>query len=397
MVIPSRAFFTLQVKTRARPAGNSGYSSKGKDPHPPPTKLAVATKLPRFLLSPYHTVTIQRSTGTSLSFERHCSLSHRIIRCLLLSNFSNSPKLHFSRKPYGDPPYHTVSIIRYGDSTSSFLRLLPVLQLPWKPYGDTPYPTVTVHLLHPLSSSELKLHLPVVTVSYGDYHRIVRWLCSFFFSNLSKMQFPWKPYGGPPYHTRLRLPKVELGLSNFDSEVLFRSLIAHQIKSITLAHACARESQYLDTDASRISALEASLAMKEEALKASLSAVSKLEHENAILRSAASRQGPYLSLLEKVVRDQRLLIEKEEIFHNLLSTRLSDLIRSKTLLSDDIYAKSLRFCGLLKELFQAVGASCDDLSEDASQESVIEWLRVNVKGLVGVCQYYSYDAVILMI
>ncbi|TVU39358.1 hypothetical protein EJB05_12771 [Eragrostis curvula] len=33
---------------------------------------------------------------------------------------------------------------------------------------------------------------------------------------------------------KLRLPKVELGLSNLDSGVLLRSLIAHQFKSITL-------------------------------------------------------------------------------------------------------------------------------------------------------------------
>ncbi|TVU06465.1 hypothetical protein EJB05_49682, partial [Eragrostis curvula] len=181
---------------------------------------------------------------------------------------------------------------------------------------------------------------------------------------------------------RLQLPKVELGLSNFDSDVLFRSLIALQIKSITLTHSYAHRSQHLDNDASRESALEASLAMKEEALIVSSSAVSELERETATLRSTVSGQGPYLSFLEKTVRDKKLLLEKEQLFRNFLSTRLSDLIQSKTLLSDNSYAKSLRFCGLLKELVQLVGASYDNLSEEAYLESVKEWLDVNIKGLV---------------
>ncbi|TVU50297.1 hypothetical protein EJB05_01663, partial [Eragrostis curvula] len=78
---------------------------------------------------------------------------------------------------------------------------------------------------------------------------------------------------------KLRLPKVELGLSNLSSEALFRSLISHQVKSLTLTQACARLHLPSEDEISRISSLESSLAKADEALKASSSAVSKLERE----------------------------------------------------------------------------------------------------------------------
>ncbi|TVU31949.1 hypothetical protein EJB05_23661 [Eragrostis curvula] len=196
---------------------------------------------------------------------------------------------------------------------------------------------------------------------------------------------------------KLRLPKVELGLSNFDCEVLLRSLIAHQVKSITLTQACARQSLPSEDEISKISSLETSLAKADEALRVSSSVVSRLENETASLRSAKSGHEEYMSLVEKTIRRKKLLLEKEELFRKFLSSRLSDLAESKVKLSDVGYVASLRFCGLLKELLDAVGAGYDNLSEDASPEDVREWLRVNLKGLIGVCRDHSYDAVILMI
>ncbi|TVU50035.1 hypothetical protein EJB05_01388, partial [Eragrostis curvula] len=101
--------------------------------------------------------------------------------------------------------------------------------------------------------------------------------------------------------------------------------------------------------------------------------------------------------MEKTIRRKKLLLEKEELFRKFLSSRLSDLAESKVKLLDASYVASLSFCGLLKELLHAVGAGYDNLSEDASPEDVREWLRVNLKGLIGVCRDHSYDAVILMI
>ncbi|TVU42402.1 hypothetical protein EJB05_08805 [Eragrostis curvula] len=196
---------------------------------------------------------------------------------------------------------------------------------------------------------------------------------------------------------KLRLPKVELGLSNFDSEVLLRSLIAHQVKSITLTQACARQSLPSEEEISKISSLEASLAKADEALRVSSSAVSRLEHETASLRSTGSGHEEYISLVEKNIRRKKLLLEKEELFRKFLSSRLSDLAESKVKLLDVGYVASLRFYGLLKELLHAVGAGYDNLSEDASPKDVGEWLRVNLKGLIGICHDHSYDAVILMI
>ncbi|TVU04198.1 hypothetical protein EJB05_50224, partial [Eragrostis curvula] len=196
---------------------------------------------------------------------------------------------------------------------------------------------------------------------------------------------------------KLRLPKVELGLSNLDSGVLLRSLIAHQVKSITLTQACARQSLASEDEISKISSLEASLAKADEALRVSSSAVSRLERETASLRSTESGHEGYISLMEKTIRRKKLLLEKEELFRKFLSSCLSDLVESKVKLSNDSYVASLSFCGLLKELLHAVGAGYDNLSEDASPEDIREWLRVNLKGLIGVCRDHSYDAVILMI
>ncbi|TVU31240.1 hypothetical protein EJB05_22920, partial [Eragrostis curvula] len=167
---------------------------------------------------------------------------------------------------------------------------------------------------------------------------------------------------------KLRLPKVELGLSNFDSEVLLRSLIAHQVKSITLTQACTRQSLPSEDEISKKSSLETSLAKADEALRVSSSAVLRLEHETASLRSTESGHKECLWRRPSVVK-----------------------------LLDVGYVASLRLCGLLKELLDAVGAGYDNLSEDASPEDVGEWLRVNLKGLMGVCRDHSYDAVILMI
>ncbi|TVU31223.1 hypothetical protein EJB05_22902, partial [Eragrostis curvula] len=152
------------------------------------------------------------------------------------------------------------------------------------------------------------------------------------------------------------------------------------LMSIVLTHACARLNQHFADGPSRISALEASLAAKEESLKASSSTVSLLERET-----------------EKTLRDKKVMLEKENLFHTFLSSRLSDLAQSKASFLDSSFAESLRLCDLLKELFQAVGAKYDKLSQDASPDSVKEWLYVNVRGLVEVCRSYSYDAVILMI
>ncbi|TVU50531.1 hypothetical protein EJB05_01906 [Eragrostis curvula] len=196
---------------------------------------------------------------------------------------------------------------------------------------------------------------------------------------------------------KLRLPKVELGLSNFDSEVLLRSLIAHQVKSITLTQACARQSLPSEDEISKKSSLEVSLAKADEALRVSSTAVSRLEHETASLRSIESGHKEYISLVEKTIRRKKLLLDKEELFRKLLSSRLSDLAESRVKLLDVGYVASLHFCGLLKELLDAVGAGYDNLSEDASPDDVGEWLRVNLKGLMGVCRDHSYDAVILMI
>ncbi|TVU50485.1 hypothetical protein EJB05_01857, partial [Eragrostis curvula] len=187
---------------------------------------------------------------------------------------------------------------------------------------------------------------------------------------------------------KLWLPKVELGLSNFDSEVLLRSLIAHQVKSITLTQACARQSLPSEEEISKISSLEASLAKADEALRVSSSAVSRLEHETASLRSTESGHEEYISLVEKNICQRG---------HKFLSSRLSDLAESKVKLSDVGFVASLCFCGLLKELLDTIGAGYDNLLEDASPEDVGEWLRVNLKGLIGVCRGHSYDAVILMI
>ncbi|TVU30708.1 hypothetical protein EJB05_22342, partial [Eragrostis curvula] len=196
---------------------------------------------------------------------------------------------------------------------------------------------------------------------------------------------------------KLRLPKVELGLSNLDSGVLLRSLIAHQVKSITLTQACAHQSLPSEDEISKISSLEASLATADEGLRVLSSAVSRLERETAPLRSIESGHEGYISLMEKTIRRKKLLLEKEELFHKFLSSRLSDLAESKVKLSDASYVASLSFCGLFKELLHAVGAGYDNLSEDASPEDVREWLRINLKGLIGVCRDHSYDAVILMI
>ncbi|TVU06662.1 hypothetical protein EJB05_49886 [Eragrostis curvula] len=196
---------------------------------------------------------------------------------------------------------------------------------------------------------------------------------------------------------RLRLPKVELGLSNLDSEVLLRSLIAHQVKSITLTQACALQSLPSEDEISKVSSLEASLAKADEALRVSSSAVSRLERETASLRSAESGHEGYVSLMEKTIRRKKLLLEKEELFRKFLSSHLSDLAESKVKFLDVSYVASLSFCGLLKELLHAVGAGYGNLSEDASPDDVREWLRVNLNGLIGVCRDHSYDVVILMI
>ncbi|TVU50479.1 hypothetical protein EJB05_01851 [Eragrostis curvula] len=166
-------------------------------------------------------------------------------------------------------------------------------------------------------------------------------------------------------------PKVELGLSNLSGDVLFRSLVAHQVKSIILTQACARELQNSSSDLLLASSLEASLSAKDDSLKA--------------------------SLLPQKIREKKASLEKEKLFNEHLSSRLSKASQLKIVSADNSFAKSLALCDLVKELFQALGAKYDEVPADVSLEVMNEWLRLNLAGLTEICRSFSYDAVVLMI
>ncbi|TVU10915.1 hypothetical protein EJB05_44470, partial [Eragrostis curvula] len=170
---------------------------------------------------------------------------------------------------------------------------------------------------------------------------------------------------------KVRFPKVELGLSNHSGDVLFRSLVAHQVK--------------------------ASLSAKDDSLKASSAAMSDLLAEVEVLRSHKSSVISDLSVLEEKIREKKVSLEKEKLFNEHLSSRLSKASQLNIVSVDNSFAKSLALCDLVKELFQALGAQYDEVPADVSLEVVNEWLRLNLAGLAEICRSFSYDAVVLMI
>ncbi|TVU03307.1 hypothetical protein EJB05_51154, partial [Eragrostis curvula] len=196
---------------------------------------------------------------------------------------------------------------------------------------------------------------------------------------------------------KVRFPKVELGLSNLSGDVLFRSLVAHQVKSIILTQACAREFQDSSGDLLLASSLQASLSAKDDSLKASSSAMSDLLAEVEVLRSHKSNIISDLSILEEKIREKKASLEKEKLFNEHLSSRLSKASQLKIASVDKSFAKSLALCDLVKELFQALGAKYDEVPADVSLEVLNEWLRLNLAGLAEICRSFSYDAVVLMI
>ncbi|TVU31166.1 hypothetical protein EJB05_22841, partial [Eragrostis curvula] len=196
---------------------------------------------------------------------------------------------------------------------------------------------------------------------------------------------------------KVRFPKVELGLSNLSGDVLFRSLVAHQVKSIILTQACAREFQDSSGDLLLASSLQASLSAKYDSLKASSAAMSDLLAEVEVLRSHKSSVISDLSVLEEKIREKKASLEKEKLFNEHLSSRLSKASQLKIVSIDNSFAKSLALCDLVKELFQALDAKYDEVPADVSLEVVNEWLRLNLAGLAEICRSFSYDAVVLMI
>ncbi|TVU10987.1 hypothetical protein EJB05_44545, partial [Eragrostis curvula] len=196
---------------------------------------------------------------------------------------------------------------------------------------------------------------------------------------------------------KVRFPKVELGLSNLSGDVLFRSLVAHQVKSIILTQACACELQNSSGDLLLASSLEASLSAKDDPLKASTAAASDLLAEVEVLRSHKSSVVSDLSILEEKIREKKASLEKEKLFNEHLSSRLSKASQLKIVSTDNSFAKSLALCDLVKELFQALGAKYDEVPADVSLEVMNEWLRLNLAGLAEICRSFSYDAVVHMI
>ncbi|TVU02754.1 hypothetical protein EJB05_51732, partial [Eragrostis curvula] len=196
---------------------------------------------------------------------------------------------------------------------------------------------------------------------------------------------------------KVRFPKVELGLSNLSGDVLFRSLIAHQVKSIILTQACAREFQDSSGDLLLASSLKASLSAKDDSLKVSSAAMSDLLAEVEALRSHKSSVVSDLSILEEKIREKKASLEKEKLFNEHLSSRLSKASQLKIVSADNSFAKSLALCDLVKELFQALGAKYDEVPADVSLEVMNEWLRLNLAGLAEICRSFSYDVVVLMI
>ncbi|TVU20739.1 hypothetical protein EJB05_30334, partial [Eragrostis curvula] len=196
---------------------------------------------------------------------------------------------------------------------------------------------------------------------------------------------------------KVRFSKVELGLSNLSGDVLFRSLVAHQVKSIILTRACAREFQDSSGDLLLASSLQASLSAKDDSLKASSAATSDLLAEVEVLRSHKSNVISDLSVLEEKIREKKASLEKEKLFNEHLLSRLSKASQLKISSVDNSFVKSLALCDLVKELFQALGAKYDEVPADASLEVLDEWLRLNLAGLAEICRSFSYDAVVLMI
>ncbi|TVU10829.1 hypothetical protein EJB05_44381, partial [Eragrostis curvula] len=194
----------------------------------------------------------------------------------------------------------------------------------------------------------------------------------------------------------VRFPKVKLGLSNLSGDVLFRPLVAHQVKSTILTQACARELQNSSGDSLLASSLEASLSAKDDSLKVSSAAASDLLAEVEVLRGHKSSLVSDLSILEEKIREKKASLEKEKLFNEHLSSRLSKASQLKIVSADNSFAKSLALCDL-KELFQALGAKYDEVPADVSLEVMNEWLRLNLAGLAEICRSFSYDAVVLII
>ncbi|TVU41998.1 hypothetical protein EJB05_08378, partial [Eragrostis curvula] len=180
----------------------------------------------------------------------------------------------------------------------------------------------------------------------------------------------------------VRFPKVELGLSNLSGDVLFRSLVAHQVKSIILTQACARELQNSSGDSLLASSLEASLSAKDDSLKVSSAAASDLLAEVEVLRGHKSSLVSDLSILEEKIREKKASLEKEKLFNEHRSSRLSKASQLKIVSADNSFAKSLALCDLVKVLFQALGAKYDEVPADVSLEVMNEWLRLNLAGLM---------------
>ncbi|TVU51154.1 hypothetical protein EJB05_02562, partial [Eragrostis curvula] len=189
---------------------------------------------------------------------------------------------------------------------------------------------------------------------------------------------------------RLRvLLNLLLVMSNLSGDVLFRSLVAHQVKSIILTRACAREFQDSSGDLLLASYLQASLSAKDDSLKASSAAMSDLLAEVEVLRSHKSNVISDLSILEEKIREKKASLEKEKLFNEHLLSRLSKASQLKISSVDSSFAKSLALCDL--------GAKYDEVPADASLEVLDEWLRLNLAGLAEICRSFSYDAVVLMI
>ncbi|TVU06763.1 hypothetical protein EJB05_47552, partial [Eragrostis curvula] len=159
---------------------------------------------------------------------------------------------------------------------------------------------------------------------------------------------------------KVRFSKAELGLSNLSGDVLFRSLVAHQVKSIILTQACARELQNSSGDSLLASSLEASLSAKDDSLKVSSAAASDLLAEVEVLRGHKSSLVSDLSILEEKIREKKASLEKEKLFNEHLSSRLSKASQLKIVSADNSFAKSLALCDLVKELFQALGVKYDE-------------------------------------
>lgn len=168
-------------------------------------------------------------------------------------------------------------------------------------------------------------------------------------------------------------------------------------QSIALAQAFARKAGSSSSDSLRLSSLEASLAVKEDSLKAAAATSSSLLADVDALRTRESVLAAELSTLERKIREKKLLLTKEELFRDYLSSCLRGASHLKVTSADDSYAKSLALCDLVKELLDALGARHDDMPANASVEDACEWLHVNLCSLAKVCMSFSFDTLMVMV